>query len=135
MRNSAAAFRFGNDRSVPARGAALGPGEGPTGRLAARHALKGRTPGDFRIRDRRNKPKRTWEEQTGRNNGTAASAAERRLVWHRGAGPVGLVTISLARNHGKARTKGFRDALKENGDIKEVALDQMQRYTADETFK
>lgn len=50
-------------------------------------------------------------------------------------GPVGLVTISLARNNGKARTKGFRDAMKENGDIKEVALDQMQRYTADETFK
>jgi ribose transport system substrate-binding protein len=48
---------------------------------------------------------------------------------------VGLATISLARNNGKARTKGFRDALKENGDVKEVALDQMQRYTADETFK
>jgi ribose transport system substrate-binding protein len=54
---------------------------------------------------------------------------------HWDQGPVGLVTISLARNNGKARTKGFRDAMKENGDIKEVALDQMQRYTADETFK
>lgn len=30
-------------------------------------------------------------------------------------GPVGLVTISLARNNGKARTKGFRDAMKEAG--------------------
>lgn len=49
-------------------------------------------------------------------------------------GPVGLVTISLARNNGKARTKGFRDAMKEAG-VQEVALDQMQRYTADETFK
>lgn len=49
-------------------------------------------------------------------------------------GPVGLVTISLARNNGKARTKGFRDAIAKFG-IKEVALDQMQTYTADETFK
>jgi hypothetical protein len=54
---------------------------------------------------------------------------------HWDKGPVGLVTISLARNNGKLRTKGFRDAMKENGGIQEVALDQMQRYTADETFK
>jgi ABC-type sugar transport system substrate-binding protein len=51
-----------------------------------------------------------------------------------GSGPVGLVTISLARNNGKARTAGFRKALQEAG-VKEVALDQMQTYTADETFK
>jgi ABC-type sugar transport system substrate-binding protein len=50
------------------------------------------------------------------------------------AGPVGLVTISLARNNGKARTGGFRRALGEGG-VKEVALDQMQTYTADETFR
>ncbi len=50
------------------------------------------------------------------------------------SGPVGLVTISLARNNGKARTAGFRKALAEGG-IKEVALDQMQTYTADETFR
>lgn len=49
-------------------------------------------------------------------------------------GPVGLVTISLARNNGKARTGGFRKALAEGG-VKEVALDQMQTYTADETFR
>ena len=51
-----------------------------------------------------------------------------------GKGPVGLVTISLARNNGKARTDGFRKAMKEAG-IKEVALYQMQTYTAGETFK
>jgi ABC-type sugar transport system substrate-binding protein len=50
------------------------------------------------------------------------------------AGPVGLVTISLARNNGKARTAGFRKALAEGG-VKEVALEQMQTYTADETFR
>ena len=48
-------------------------------------------------------------------------------------GPVGLVTISLARANGQKRTAGFRKAMKEAG-IKEVALKQMQRYTGDETF-
>lgn len=49
-------------------------------------------------------------------------------------GTVGLVTISLARNNGKLRTEGFRQALTEGG-IKEAGLQQMQAYTADETFK
>jgi ribose transport system substrate-binding protein len=49
-------------------------------------------------------------------------------------GTVGLVTISLARNNGKARTKGFMRAMDEAG-IKQAALSQMQTYTADETFK
>ena len=65
--------------------------------------------------------------------GWALAAALKDQHWDQG--PVDLVTISLARNNGNARTKGFRDAMKENGDVKEVALDQMQRYTADETFK
>ena len=47
---------------------------------------------------------------------------------------VGLVTISLARNNGKARTNGFMKAMNEAG-IKQAALSQMQTYTADETFK
>src|SRR5262249_25176855 len=42
-------------------------------------------------------------------------------------GTVGLVTISLTR-------RGFRAALEEGG-IKECALEQMQNYTANETFK
>ena len=49
-------------------------------------------------------------------------------------GTVGLVTISLTRNNGKKRTAGFRAALEEGG-IKECALEQMQNYTANETFK
>jgi ABC-type sugar transport system substrate-binding protein len=47
---------------------------------------------------------------------------------------VGLVTISLARNNGKARTSGFMKAMDEAG-IKQAALSQMQTYTSDETFK
>ena len=43
-------------------------------------------------------------------------------------GPVGLVTISLARANGQKRTAGFRKAMEEAG-IKEVALKQMQSYT------
>jgi ribose transport system substrate-binding protein len=49
-------------------------------------------------------------------------------------GTVGLVTISLARLNGQARTKGFMKAMTEAG-IKQGALSQMQTYTADETFK
>lgn len=71
-------------------------------------------------------------EKGAYDTGLALAAALKEHHWDQG--PVGLVTISLARNNGKARTKGFRQAMKENN-IKEVALDQMQRYTADETFK
>jgi ribose transport system substrate-binding protein len=52
--------------------------------------------------------------------------------WDKGG--YGISSISLARQNGKLRTEGFRRAMKEAG-IKEVALDQMQRYTADETFR
>lgn len=47
---------------------------------------------------------------------------------------VGLVTISLARQNGKDRTAGFMKAMDE-ARIKQVALSQMQTYTAGETFK
>jgi ribose transport system substrate-binding protein len=50
-----------------------------------------------------------------------------------GSKTVGLVTISLARNNGKARTSGFMKAMGEAG-IKQAALSQMQTYTADETL-
>ena len=47
-----------------------------------------------------------------------------------------MVTISQARKNGQARTKGFRDGAhrrrRSNG---EAGLQQMQAYTADETFK
>jgi ABC-type sugar transport system substrate-binding protein len=51
-----------------------------------------------------------------------------------GAGPVGLVTISLARANGQKRTAGWRKAMEEAG-VQEADLKQMQTYTADETFK
>lgn len=49
-------------------------------------------------------------------------------------GPVGLVTISLARANGQKRTDGWRTAMKEAG-VKEADLKEMQNYTGDETFK
>lgn len=52
--------------------------------------------------------------------------------WDKGG--YGISSISLARQNGKLRTEGFRRAMKEAG-IAEVALNQMQRYTADETFR
>lgn len=64
--------------------------------------------------------------------GQALAKALKAKGWDHG--PVGLVTISLARNNGQARTAGFRQAMKEAG-VKEVALNQMQTYTAGETFK
>ena len=43
---------------------------------------------------------------------------------------------SQARKNGQARTQGFRDGLVEGGvKTKEAGLQQMQSYTADETFK
>lgn len=50
------------------------------------------------------------------------------------AGPVGQVTISLARANGQKRTEGWRKAMTDIG-AKEADLKQMQLYTADETFK
>ncbi|MBO0904737.1 substrate-binding domain-containing protein [Jiella sonneratiae] len=66
--------------------------------------------------------------------GEALAAALKEKGWEDGS--VGLVTISQARKNGQARTKGFRDGLKEGGVTgKEAGLQQMQSYTADETFK
>jgi len=64
--------------------------------------------------------------------GKALANAMKAKGWDKGT--VGLVTISLARKNGQARTAGFRKAMAEGG-IKEAALSQMQTYTADETFK
>jgi ribose transport system substrate-binding protein len=50
-------------------------------------------------------------------------------------GSVGIIAISQARKNGQARTAGFRKALQEAGITKEAGLQQMQTYTADETFK
>ncbi len=48
---------------------------------------------------------------------------------------MGIVGISQARLNGQARTKGFKDAMAEGGVAGEAGLQQMQAYTADETFK
>ncbi len=51
-------------------------------------------------------------------------------------GSVGIVAISQARKNGQARTQGFRDGLAKGGFTgKEASLQQMQSYTADETFR
>ena len=66
----------------------------------------------------------------GTGNALVAAMKEKGMA----DGTVGLVTISLTRNNGKQRTAGFRAALAEGG-IKECALEQMQNYSASETFK
>jgi ribose transport system substrate-binding protein len=65
--------------------------------------------------------------------GQALAAALKEKGWTDGS--IGLITISQARKNGQARTGGFRDAMKEAGITKEAGLQQMQSYTADETFK
>ena len=66
--------------------------------------------------------------------GTALAAALKKKGWEKGS--VGIVAISQARKNGQARTKGFLDGLKEGGfEGKQAALQQMQSYTTDETFK
>ncbi|MEC5292267.1 substrate-binding domain-containing protein [Aurantimonas sp. C2-6-R+9] len=66
--------------------------------------------------------------------GEALAAALKEKGWEDSS--VGLVTISQARKNGQARTQGFRDGLAEGGATgKEAGLQQMQSYTADETFK
>ena len=66
--------------------------------------------------------------------GEALAKALKEKGW--GDGSVGLVTISQARKNGQDRTKGFMDGLKAGGWTGEQAgLQQMQTYTADETFK
>lgn len=49
--------------------------------------------------------------------------------------PYGMITISLARINGQKRTEGFRSSMEAAGYGKEIALQQMQAYTADESFK
>lgn len=66
--------------------------------------------------------------------GVALAQALKKKNWQDGS--VGIVAISQARKNGQARTKGFLDGLKEGGFTgKEAGLQQMQSYTADETFK
>jgi len=63
--------------------------------------------------------------------GTALAVALKEKGWQ--AEPHALITISLDRKNGQDRTNGFRDALKDAGMSREVALKQMQDYSAAET--
>src|SRR5450631_2757258 len=65
--------------------------------------------------------------------GAALAEALKEKGWTDGS--VGLITISQARKNGQARTAGFRKAMQEAGITKEAGLQQMQSYTADETFR
>lgn len=68
-------------------------------------------------------------------HGTGAALAEalKERGWDDGS--VGIVSISQARLNGQARTKGFKDAMSEGGITGDAGLQQMQSYTADETFR
>lgn len=50
-------------------------------------------------------------------------------------GSIGIVGISQARLNGQARTQGFKDAVTEAGIEGDAGLQQMQAYTAEETFR
>jgi ABC-type sugar transport system substrate-binding protein len=65
--------------------------------------------------------------------GEALAAAMKKKGWDDAS--FGIVAISQARKNGQARTKGFMDAMQAAGLTKRAGLQQMQSYTADETFK
>lgn len=65
--------------------------------------------------------------------GVALAAALKEKGWQ--SEPYAIISISLARKNGQDRTNGFRDAMQAAGSGKEVALKQMQNYSADETFQ
>ena len=68
-------------------------------------------------------------------NGVGAALAEAMKAEGKDSGSIGIVGISQARLNGQARTKGFKDAVTEAGITGDAGLQQMQAYTADETFK
>lgn len=66
--------------------------------------------------------------------GEALAKALKAKGWD--AGSVAQIAISQARKNGQLRTKGFLAGLEKGGWTgKQVALQQMQAYTADETFR
>jgi len=68
-------------------------------------------------------------------NGVGKALAEAMQAADKTDATVGIVGISQARLNGQARTKGFKDALDAAGINGDAGLQQMQAYTADETFK
>ncbi len=68
-------------------------------------------------------------------NGVGAALAAAMKAEGKDEGSIGIVGISQARLNGQARTKGFKDAVQSAGITGDAGLQQMQAYTADETFK
>lgn len=68
-------------------------------------------------------------------NGVGEALAAAMKAEGKDGGSIGIVGISQARLNGQARTKGFKDAVQAAGITGEAGLQQMQAYTADETFK
>ncbi|MGV8989681.1 MAG: substrate-binding domain-containing protein [Cypionkella sp.] len=68
-------------------------------------------------------------------NGVGMALAEAMKAAGKEKGSIGIVGISQARLNGQARTKGFKDAVTAAGITGDAGLQQMQAYTADETFK
>lgn len=68
-------------------------------------------------------------------HGVGAALAEAMKAAGKDSGSIGIVGISQARLNGQARTRGFKDAVEEAGITGDAGLQQMQAYTADETFR
>ena len=68
-----------------------------------------------------------------RGIGDAAAAALKAKGWT--SGSYGIIAIPQTRKNGQLRTQGFRDAMKAAGVTKEVPMQQMKTFTADESFR
>jgi ribose transport system substrate-binding protein len=68
-----------------------------------------------------------------RGIGDAAAAALKAKNWLNGS--YGIIAIPQTRKNGQLRTEGFRAAMMAVGMTKEVPMQQMKTFTADESFR
>jgi ribose transport system substrate-binding protein len=68
-----------------------------------------------------------------RGIGDASAAALKAKNWL--GGSYGIIAIPQTRKNGQLRTEGFRAAMKAAGMTKEVPMQQMKTFTADESFR
>lgn len=68
-----------------------------------------------------------------RGIGDAAAAALKAKGWLKGS--YGIIAIPQTRKNGQLRTEGFRAAMKAVGMTKEVPMQQMKTFTAEESFR
>jgi ribose transport system substrate-binding protein len=68
-----------------------------------------------------------------RGIGDASAAALKAKNWL--GGSYGIIAIPQTRKNGQLRTEGFRAAMKAAGVTKEVPMQQMKTFTADESFR